>query len=49
MIPYMKLLSKNMRCISPCLRGYGYSSYNKPVNSFKDYAKDLIELIEDHL
>jgi len=39
--PLMTKLSKNMRCIAPCMRGFGYSSYYKSIDSLKDLAEDL--------
>ena len=44
----MHNLEKSLFCISPCLRGYGYSSYNKPIKSLKDFAEDLKLFIEEH-
>jgi len=49
MIPYINILSKKYRCIAPCLRGYGYSSYNTPIKSLNDLTSDLIELVQSHL
>jgi len=28
---YMKHLSPHFHCIAPCLRGFGFSSYNKKI------------------
>ncbi len=39
-------IPNTMRLITPDLRGFGNSSYNSPVNSFEEYASDIIELIE---
>ena len=30
-----------MRCVAPCMRGFGYSSYNKPIESLRDLAEDI--------
>ena len=49
MIPYMKVLGKTMRVIAPCLRGFGYSSYNKPMTGCDDLANDIVLLIKEHL
>ncbi len=40
------LATKNIRVISPDLRGFGESSYNNTVNTFEEYANDIIELID---
>lgn len=45
----MKIISQKMRCIAPCFRGYGYSSYNYPIKTFKDLANDMVLLIKEHL
>ncbi len=46
-VDFMKNLSdKNIRVISPDLRGFGESSYNTPVNTFEEYASDIIELVD---
>jgi pimeloyl-ACP methyl ester carboxylesterase len=37
------------RCIAPCNRGFGYSSYNNPITSLEDLAKDIVLLIKEHL
>jgi len=37
----MTKLSKYMKCIAPCMRGFGYSSYNTPIASLKDLAEDI--------
>jgi len=37
----IKKLSYKYRCIAPCLRGYGYSSYNSKVKNFSDLAEDM--------
>ncbi len=44
----MKLLEEKLRCIAICSRGYGYSSYNTPIKSFKDLAEDVELLIKEH-
>ena len=44
----MKRLSKHLRVIAPCMRGYGYSSYNKPIQTLDDMVEDL-ELFVKHL
>ena len=49
MIRIMKMFGGSMRVIAPCLRGFGYSSYKKPIASLKDLALDLILFIEEHL
>ena len=38
--PLMKYLSVNYRCIAVCLRGSGYSSNEKSIESLKDFADD---------
>ncbi len=40
------LSDKNLRVISPDLRGFGESSYNNPVSSFKEYADDIMEMLD---
>ena len=48
--PIMKKFSSHdIRCIAPCNRGFGYSSYNNPINSLEDLAKDIVLLIKEHL
>ena len=47
-LPYVKLLKDHMRCIAICSRGYGYSSYNTPMKSYKDLADDVILMIKEH-
>ena len=37
----MKQLEPFARVIAPCLRGSGYSSYNKKITSINDFASDL--------
>lgn len=37
----MKQLSPFAHVIAPCLRGQGFSSYNKEISSLKDYSEDL--------
>ena len=37
----MEHLSPYFKCIAPCLRGYGYSSNNKQIESANDFAKDV--------
>ena len=34
-------LSSKYRCIAPCLRGYGFSSYKTPITSLLDLEIDL--------
>jgi pimeloyl-ACP methyl ester carboxylesterase len=31
--PLMSKLEKHVKCIAPCMRGFGYSSYEKPIES----------------
>ena len=38
MEPIMHELSTSARVIAPTLRGFGLSSYNKPLTSYKDLA-----------
>lgn len=45
----MTKLSKHVRCISPCMRGFGYSSYVNKIESFKDLAQDLKLFINENL
>ncbi len=42
---FARTLSSDFRVVSPDLRGFGCSSYNNKVNSFEEYASDIIELI----
>ena len=48
MAPYMKLLKGKMRCIAICSRGYGYSSYNSPMESYSDLAQDIVLMVKEH-
>lgn len=41
----MEELSKNYRVIAPDLRGYGNSSYKKPVQKISDFAEDIKEFV----
>ena len=43
----MEKLSESVRCIAPCLRGCGYSSYNKNVTSLKGFAEDIMLLMHE--
>ncbi len=44
---FMDDLSKrDIRVISPDLRGFGQSSYKNSVNSFLEYANDIIEMLD---
>ena len=46
----MKMLfEKGYNAIAPCLRGYGYSSYNSPITSLKDLAEDVVMLVQEEL
>jgi len=49
MEPIMAKLSTHLKCVAPCLRGYGYSSYNKEMETFKDLANDLKLFITENL
>ena len=42
-------LVKHTRVIAPCMRGYGYSSYNREIESVHDLVKDVKMFIEDVL
>ncbi len=47
-IDFMESLSnRNIRVISPDLRGFGESSYNTPISTFEEYAGDIIELLDN--
>ena len=37
----MSKLDKQMKCIAPCIRGFGYSSYVNDINTFRDLAQDI--------
>lgn len=41
MEPIMHTLENKGQIIAPCLRGFGFSSYNKKLKSLKDLAKDV--------
>ena len=45
----MTKLSGHLKCISPCMRGFGYSSYNNEISSLKDLAVDLKLFVTEHL
>ena len=45
----MAKLSPHMRCVAPCLRGYGYSTYEKEIGSLCDLADDVELLIKEKL
>jgi pimeloyl-ACP methyl ester carboxylesterase len=49
MEPIMKKLANHLKCVAPCMRGFGYSSYNKDMSSFKDLAADLKLFINEHM
>lgn len=49
MEPIMSKLSKHLKCIAPCMRGFGYSSYNNEIASLKDLATDLKLFITENL
>jgi len=36
-----KLSDKNFRCIAPCMRGFGYTTYNNPISGLKEIVVDL--------
>ena len=38
MEPLMSKLSSHLKCVAPCMRGFGYSSYNTEMTSLKDLA-----------
>ena len=38
-------LKKFLRPIAVCMRGYGYSSYNRSIKNIKDLADDIILFI----
>jgi len=39
-------VSNSYRVIAPDMRGFGHSSYNKPINSFEDICQDLKYFLE---
>jgi pimeloyl-ACP methyl ester carboxylesterase len=41
MTPIMSEYKGKATIISPSLRGFGWSSYKKPINSYEDLAKDI--------
>ena len=41
----MEPLKSKYNLICPDLRGFGHSSYNKPINGLEDYCDDLSELL----
>ncbi len=43
----MQKLTKagGFRCIAPCMRGFGYSSYNKEITGFSEIVDDLKEFV----
>ena len=45
----VKMISPTTRTISICMRGYGYSTYNTPIECIKDLADDLELFIKEHL
>jgi len=49
MEPLMSKLSPHLRVIAPCMRGFGYSSYNKEMTSLTDLAEDIALFVKEHL
>lgn len=45
----MSKLSTHLKCIAPCMRGFGYSTYNNEIETLKDLAEDLKLFVEEHL
>ena len=43
----MKKLENRMRVIAPCFRGFGYSTYKTPINSFWDLAEDVVKFLKE--
>lgn len=46
--PVLEAMPEGHRLIAVDMRGFGISSYNSPINSLKDFADDIKELV-DHL
>ena len=42
----LDVLEDDAYLIAPCLRGFGYSSYNSDISSLKDFAEDLKSFME---
>lgn len=45
--PFYKLVEDNCRILAMDLRGYGDSSYHKPVESIHDFADDVAQFLEE--
>ena len=43
----IQVFEKYAYVIAPCLRGFGFSSYNNNVESLEDFAIDIKLLMEE--